>query len=80
MKRDKTPNDVRGVQISCTNYIKCPFCYGCRNYCSYDPQCQICKSTNEKYNLCNTEKHQSEVISKMIIKDKIIINKKGENN
>lgn len=74
VKKAKTVHDVRGSKINCLNFIKCPLCYGCRNYNSQDPDCQICLSENKKMNLCNTQLHRSDLISKMITKNNIILN------
>lgn len=70
---DKTKNDARGAQINCVNFQLCPFCYGCRNFRSDDMECQECKRLNAKKNICNIEKHKEDIITKMIIKPKIKI-------
>jgi len=69
----KTPNSVRGVQINCHNYIKCPLCYGCRNYNHEDSQCLEC-AKDAKNNICNTKKHRADLITKFITKESIKIN------
>lgn len=68
----KTKNDVLGVKINCPNYIECPLCYGCRNYNSAIIECEQC-AKNKKFNICNTNKHQNELIAKFITKTKIKI-------
>ena len=85
MNKTKTEYDVRGYEIKCINYIKCPLCYGCRNYNSVDPDCKICIEQNKKYNICNTELHKTDLIAKMITKNNIkiseptkFINNEGE--
>ena len=64
--RDKTLNDARGARINCINFQQCPFCYGCRNYTSYDLECQICLQENKKINICKTDVHKADLISKMV--------------
>lgn len=63
MNKIKQPSDVRGNKISCINYQMCPVCYGCRAYDSRDINCRDCKEEDDKkgkkYNLCNTELHES---------------------
>ena len=81
---NKTPSHVTGVKVQCVNYIKCPLCYGCRNYREIDPDCLRC-TTNRKRDICNTNKHKTELIAKMILRPKIrfdepITFKNGGNN
>lgn len=70
--KQKTPNDVRGVQEKCINYQACPLCYGCRNYRINDPECGKCK-TYAKRNICNTDTHRADLIDKMITKNVIML-------
>jgi hypothetical protein len=69
-QKQKTPDDVRGFKVKCVNFVKCPMCYGCRNYRSIDLDCAKCME-NKKINVCNTNLHKSDLIAKMIMKDKI---------
>lgn len=71
--KQKSVKDVRGYQINCVNFQKCPLCYGCRRYSSIDPECQICLSENKKYNICNTNLHRDEVTARMITKENILL-------
>jgi len=68
----KQPSDVRGARIRCINYIKCPVCYGCRNYNSIDPECSKCM-LNKKINICKTDIHKPDVVSRFITKQSINI-------
>lgn len=72
MKPQKQQSDVRGVQIKCVNFIGCPMCYGCRNYNSADPDCAEC-TVNRKKNICNTNTHRSDLISKMVLRNRIVV-------
>ena len=75
IKKAKTPQDVMGYKINCPDYHKCPLCYGCR---SYDPsyyKCITLCGTNQKNNICNTIKHKDKLITKMIHKTTINLNK-----
>jgi hypothetical protein len=74
---NKTPHDVLGVKKRCINYIKCPLCYGCRNYRGIDPSCAEC-ARNKKDNICNTDKHKPDLIAQFITKDRIKITKQVE--
>lgn len=67
---DKRATDVMGSQMNCPNFAQCPFCYGCRNYEESNPVCELCGSSYKK-NVCNTQKHNGEVIAKMIQRNKI---------
>lgn len=71
MKRNKTRNSSLGAVKNCINFELCPFCYGCRNYSSSDLRCQECYEDNKKFNICNTEKHKGNLISKLIKKTNI---------
>lgn len=73
VKKAKTVHDVRGSRINCLNFIKCPLCYGCRNYVSTDAECNICFRENKKINLCNTNLHRNDLISQMITKNNILL-------
>lgn len=59
----KQPSLVRGNQIYCINYSKCPLCYGCRSYDSRDPECVLCKQEDtqrgKNYNICKTNLHEA---------------------
>lgn len=66
MQKQKTPENVRGYRIKCVNYVKCPLCYGCRNYNDYDPECIKCKDFDKKVNLCNIKLHRNDLVSKMV--------------
>lgn len=70
--KTKTINDVRGNQIRCVNFSSCPICYGCRSYNSADILCEEC-AKNMKKNVCNTRLHRSDLISKLVKKDVIIL-------
>lgn len=72
VKRAKTIHDVRGYQVNCINFQKCPLCYGCRRYSSIDPECQICL-LNKKQNICNKDLHRDDLVSKMITKSVIML-------
>lgn len=74
IKKAKTVHDVRGYQIDCVNYQKCPLCYGCRRYSSIDPECQACL-INKKQNICNKDLHRDDLISKMITKSIITVDR-----
>lgn len=76
MGKQKTVADVRGFKIKCKYFVKCPLCYGCRNYNSKYLECEECRRENAKKNLCNKELHKDELISKMIIKDRIKLTEK----
>lgn len=69
----KTKNSSLGARTGCIKFELCTFCYGCRNYNSSDLECLKCYEDNAKYNVCNTEKHKADLISKFIKRDKIIV-------
>lgn len=72
--KQKNPNDVRGVRIGCPLFEQCPLCYGCR---AFDPQyeeCVSCETENKKQNICNTTKHRSDLLARMITKTRIEVN------
>lgn len=69
MQKQKQASDVRGAQIKCVNFVSCPMCYGCRSYRSTDPDCKECES-NRKLNICNTNTHRSDLISKMVLRNR----------
>lgn len=62
----KKPEDVRGVQIHCPNYIQCPICYGCRNHSIGDYQCMNCELNPS--NICDLKKHNTDLINKFYSK------------
>lgn len=68
--KQKIPQDVLGYQIRCPNYIKCPLCYGCRNYNPSYLKCAKCNQ-NRKKNICDTNKHKENLIAKMITRETI---------
>lgn len=74
MQKQKTPEDVRGYRIKCINYVKCPLCYGCRNYNIQDPECLRCKEQDSKINLCNIKLHRNDLIAKMVTNSTLDIN------
>jgi hypothetical protein len=78
MKESKQPRDVLGSKNGCINFSMCPLCYGCRNYRYEDESCEECLQDGKKKNICNTEKHQSELIAKFITRNKIEL--KGDIN
>lgn len=69
----KQPSDVRGVQIKCTMFAACPMCYGCRNFRSDSPDCQECLPEKKK-NICKTDTHRSDLVNKMMSKNRIKLN------
>lgn len=77
ISKPKTVHDVRGSQIKCVNFQKCPLCYGCRRYSSVDPECAICIE-NKKTNICKTDLHKADVTAKMILKENIKLDGKIE--
>lgn len=76
--QSKTVHDVRGFQIKCRYFIKCPLCFSCRNYNAKYTECNTCMNENRKKNICNVELHKEELISKMIIKDRLKLKEKVE--
>lgn len=70
MGKQKQPEDVLGYRKRCLNYIKCPVCYGCRNYRTTDPDCETCKKS-PKINICNTEIHKPGPISQLVPRPRI---------
>ena len=71
--RQKSVQKVYGYIRGCPNFEPCPLCYGCR---AYDPKyvaCENCRQAGEKYHLCNTAKHKSHLLDKMIQREVIII-------
>lgn len=70
--KQKTVQDVLGYQIRCPNYIKCPLCYGCRNYNPKYLKCSKCYR-NKRNNICDTNKHKEKLIAKMITKENIVL-------
>jgi len=73
MMKQKNPNDVRGMRISCPSFEQCPLCYGCRNFNSKYDDCRKCQSENAKQNICKTDRHRPDLLEKMIMKEKIVI-------
>ena len=72
MRIAKTPNSVLGRKINCINYQMCPLCYGCRRFSKNDPDCIEC-AADTKTNICNTNKHTEDIISRFITKQKTIL-------
>lgn len=62
----KKPSDVRGVRIACPMFEQCPLCYGCRAFDSTYEECRKCEDENKKQNVCNTHKHRSDLLARMI--------------
>lgn len=81
----KKPSDVRGVEIKCTAFCACPMCYGCRNFRSDSPDCQLCLPEKKK-NICDTTRHKTKVVANMVTKSRIRIDnitfnsKQGDHN
>ena len=75
MMKSKQPADVLGNQIKCPNFNQCPLCYGCRNFSTSDLNCLQCLK-NKKKNICDTKKHNNNLISNFITKNKINIKEK----
>lgn len=73
MMKQKTHHDVRGQRINCPDYEMCPLCYGCRAFNPKYAKCITCKEENAKQNLCKTERHRSDLLEKMITREKIVI-------
>ena len=71
--KPKTMTDVRGIKIHCPEFHQCPVCYGCRNYNSSFERCLEC-GKNKRQNVCDTEKHTYDKISRLIIPTNIIVN------
>ena len=69
---NKKPSDVRGYQMRCPDYEKCPLCYGCRNYDDQYIKCRI-NCGNDTGNVCNTKRHQAHLIAKMLTREKVIL-------
>lgn len=72
MAKQKTPHDVLGFSTKCVNFMQCPLCYGCRSYSTADPSCVEC-AKDRKQNICNTDLHKAEVISKFITKNQVVL-------
>lgn len=79
MKKQKTPQDVRGFQIRCVNFVQCPICYGCRNFDFRDMECLICKK-DSKMNLCNTKTHKPDLVAKMLTRNVVDFGKSKDKN
>ena len=84
--RQKKPSDVLGAKMMCTSFQQCPLCYGCRSYRTDIPECQKC-AVNRKKNICDTNKHKADLISKMVLRPSMKIDnvkfksyKGGSNN
>ena len=69
----KKPEDVRGFKIDCPMYEKCPLCFGCRAFDPHYEECRNCEIDNKKQNVCNTTKHRSDLLEKMITRPVIQI-------
>ena len=67
MKKQKTPQDVRGYKYRCINFIQCPVCYGCRNFDFRDAECLVCQE-DSKLNLCTNKLHRPDLLSRMILR------------
>lgn len=78
----KQPSDVRGNQIYCINYAKCPLCFGCRAYDSRDPECRECMSIDtimgRNYHICKTNIHEAWKLNNLISKNCITIDETVE--
>lgn len=72
---NKTSEQVRGSRIRCLDYEMCPLCYGCRAFNSRYQKCLDCKNENAKFNLCDTKKHKTDLIAKMITRERIDLDK-----
>ena len=68
MKR-KTVHDVLGWQKNCPRFVSCPVCYGCRAFDSSMISCEKC--AENKRNLCDTKKHRSDLLDRMITREAI---------
>lgn len=66
MQKAKQPNDARGARIGCPMFESCPLCYGCRAFDPKYEECRNCELDNKKQNVCNTERHKSDLLSRMI--------------
>lgn len=73
MNKQKTASEVKGTQIDCPNYEMCPLCYGCRAYTPSHVKCLNQCGQNEKFNVCNTKKHRSDLLARMITKEQIVV-------
>lgn len=74
MKKQKSHHDVRGWQVDCGWYEKCPICYGCRAYNPKFVRCEKC-AENMKLNVCDTKKHRSDLIARMIMREVVDLDK-----
>lgn len=53
---------ANGAIFNCPEYIKCPVCYGCRNY---NPSYRACRELcGEKKDSCDTKRHQANLLGK----------------
>lgn len=77
INRPKTVHNVRGYQIGCINFQKCPLCFGCRRFNTADPECKICLE-NKKQNICKVDLHRDEITSRMITKGNLHLPEKLE--
>jgi hypothetical protein len=71
--KQKDPNDVRGVKINCPMFEKCPLCYGCRAFNPAYEECRTCEVDNKKKNVCNTDKHRSDLLARMITREVVVV-------
>lgn len=72
----KKVSNVLGYKINCGNFNPCPLCYGCRNYDSSILSCERCYIDNKKFNICDTKKHNTKTLSKMIKRKSVILQEK----
>lgn len=76
MQEQKGPNSSLGAKNNCINFNMCPLCYGCRDYRSTDSDCSDCYNENKQFNICNTEKHKTDLIGQFVTKNVIKSNEK----
>ena len=62
-------NEAKGAEINCPDFEMCPICYKCRNY---SPRMKKCVD-NCSDNICDTSKHRSDLVSKLIVPTEIIL-------
>lgn len=67
----KKPTDVKGYQMNCPDYHKCPICFGCRNYDDSNYHCVT--ECGDKSNHCDTKKHRSDLIGKLLYRKTVEI-------
>lgn len=69
----KKPWSAKGARDNCPRFALCPLCYGCRNFDKSVQECLDCEKDNAKQNICKTDRHTSENLSRMIRKETIIV-------